>query len=138
MIIIYGSADDLVVVEGCPGAGAFFAPAGRPDQIAWRGDLVGPDGDQLRVHLFYDGCWHAGIGQVRPYVPLPPWSVRLTSGGAPVTNGQTRTARLNPGHSGALLIDAPAATRLTNIRSLPARASGSSRVPRGTNGRPEP
>lgn len=132
MIIIYGASDDLVEVEGCPGAGKFAARAGQPGQIAWQGDLVGPNGDQMHIHLFYDGCWHAGAGQVHAHMPLPPWSVRLTSGSVPAIDGPSRTARLYPAHSVALLIDAPAATRLTNIWPLPAKDLNTTRLQGGT------
>jgi hypothetical protein len=122
MIIIYGASDHLVEVEGCLGADEFSASSGQTDQIAWRGDLVGPDGDQMRVHLFYDGCWHPGVGQVGQDVPLPPWPVSLISGcGVSATDARAGVARLYPANSVALLIDAPAATRLTNMWPSPAK-----------------
>jgi len=122
MIIIYGAFDDRVEVEGCRCADEFTVHAPRADQVAWRGDLIGPDGDQMRVHLFYDGCWHPGVGQVGRDVPLPPWPVRFVAGGVPgAADARTARARLYPAHSVALCVDAPASTRLANVWPSPAR-----------------
>jgi hypothetical protein len=120
MIIIYGVSDHLVEVEGCKGADQFSVHKGQVSQIAWRGDLVGPTGEQMRVHLFYDGCWHPGVGQVNGDVPLPAWPLTLTQGaGASAYPGRPALARLYPAHSVVLLIDAPAATRLTKVWPSP-------------------
>jgi len=122
VIIIHGASDRVVEVEGCKGADEFTAHKGKATEIAWRGDLIGPDGDQMRIHLFYDGCWHPGVGQVEEDVPLPPWPLRLAQdGGLPAAEARAGTARLYPAHSVALCIDAPAATRLTNVWPSPAK-----------------
>ena len=56
MITIYGASDDLVEVEGCKGAGEFCTDD-------WQGELVAPDGSQMRVYARYDA---AGAGRSAP------------------------------------------------------------------------
>jgi hypothetical protein len=105
MITIYGAGDDLVEVDGCDGAGEF--PTGH-----WQGDLAPPgEVEQMRVHCWYDddGCWQVGVGQVIEDNPLPPWPITITQ--APAMNPD------NAGYSALLSIDAPAGTRLVNVRA---------------------
>jgi hypothetical protein len=102
MITIYGASDDLVEVDGCEGADEFGVDR-------WHGDLIAPDGSQMRVHCWYgdNGCWQVGVGQVDEDVQLPAWPVTITQ--APAMNPD------NPGYSALLTIDAPEGTRLANI-----------------------
>lgn len=95
-IEVYGASDDLVEVEGCKGADEFSWYKG-----IWRGDLVAPNGESVRIHVFYDGCWHVSVGQVDEDVKLPPW---------PMTFKQEAA-----GYSVVLEISAPDDTRLTNV-----------------------
>lgn len=107
MITIYGTSDDLVEVGGCEGADEFSVD----DEDRWQGDLVAPGGaEQMRVHCWYDrdGCWQVGLGQVLDDVQLPAWPVTITQ--APAMHPA------NPGYSALLSIDAPAGTRLENVR----------------------
>jgi hypothetical protein len=111
MITFYGASDDLVEVEGCKGADEFSTYEGKLHQIAWQGDLVGPDGSQMRVFAYYDGCWAFGVGQVDEDVELPPWRLSLSQGG-PLT---AEAAHPTSAYSVVLSVDAPEATRLTNV-----------------------
>lgn len=95
-IEMYGASDDLVEVEGCKGADEFQHYKG-----IWRGDLVAPDGDSLRVHIFYDGCWHVSAGQVDEEINFPDWPMSFRQEAA--------------GYSVVLTIEAPDGTRLTNV-----------------------
>lgn len=95
LITITGASDDLVEVEGCKGADEFTYPSQGP----WRGDLVAPDGAQLRVHVMFDGCWHVSVGQVDEDVSLPDW---------PMTFSQSSK------YATELCLEAPDGTRLTN------------------------
>jgi hypothetical protein len=96
---IYGASDDLVEVSGCKGADEFYISG---DQ--WHGELVAPDGEQLAVHVGYSaaGCWWVGVSQVDETVKLPSW---------PITVSQHEN-----GYSALMRIEAPDATRLTNVK----------------------
>lgn len=96
LIKINGGSDDLVEVEGCTGGDEFTYPSKGP----WRGDLIAPNGESVRLHVFYDGCWHVSVGQVAEEIQLPDW---------PMSFAQERS-----GYSVLLLIEAPDGTRLTN------------------------
>lgn len=94
-ITITGGSDDLVEVEGCKGADEFTYPSKGP----WRGDLIAPDGGQLRVHVMYDGCWHVSAGQVDDGVLLPDWPISFRQGSS---------------YAVEMVVEAPDGTRLTN------------------------
>ncbi|WP_166344978.1 hypothetical protein [Phytoactinopolyspora limicola] len=101
-ILIYGASDDLVEVQGCRGAEEFS----HYDQGPWRADLIAPNGEQMRVHVLFDGCWHVAVGQVDEDVPLPQWPLRFEQG---------QRGDGSPGYSVVLCVDAPDGTRLTNV-----------------------
>lgn len=105
LITFYGASDDLVEVDGCEGADEFNHYSGAP----WRGTLVAPDGAAMVVHLFYDDCWHVGVGQVDEDQPLPSWPLVFASG--PGGGSQI------PKYSTALTVDAPDGTRLENTHT---------------------
>ena len=105
MITIYGASDDLVEVDGCEGADEFSSDN-------WSADLQGPDPDgTMHVSCWYDinGCWQVGVGQSDESIQLPVWPITITQ--QPAMNPD------NDGYSVRLSIDAPAGTRLTNIKS---------------------
>ncbi len=97
-ITIYGASDDLIEVAGCKGADEFNAYGNA--LAMWGGDLIAPDGTQLRVYAIYDGCWHFSVGQVDEDVRLPSWPVAIE--------------QEERGYSTRLRIEAPDGTRLTN------------------------
>lgn len=101
MITIYGASDDLVEVAGCKGADEFNVDGTGSGPLMWRGDLVAPDGGQMRLYGLYDGCWHFSVGQVDEDFPLPSWPCTL--------------AQHERGYSVEVSIDAPEHTRLTNV-----------------------
>lgn len=95
-IRINGASDDLVEVAGCKGADEFTYPSQGP----WRGDLIAPDGGQLRLHVFLsDGCWQVAVGQVDENVALPDWPLSF---------------RQESSYAVELAVEAPDGTRLTN------------------------
>lgn len=98
MITIYGASDDLIEVEGCDGADEFNSYERGP--VMWRGDLIAPDGDAMRVHALYDGCWSVAVGQVDEDKPLPDWDIDVFQEGH---------------YSTGVKIDAPQGTRLANV-----------------------
>lgn len=80
MIVTFsGSSDDLVEVDGCPGADEFtvYGLANGGALVYWKGDLVGPDNRGLRVYAIYDGCWHFSVGPISEDDPLPDWAVTV-------------------------------------------------------------
>jgi hypothetical protein len=103
MITIYGASDDLVEVAGCEGADEF-------NSDDWQGDLIAPDGSQMRVYCQYrlNGTWSVGVGQVDEELQLPGWPVTITQ--APAMNPD------NPGYGALLTIDAPQGTYLANVK----------------------
>lgn len=100
-IVIYGASDDLVEIEGCEGADEFSVY-----DETWRGDLIAPNGEAIRVHLIYDGCWHVALGQVIEDVQFPDWPVRYS---------QQKRHDGSDGYSARVEIDAPEGTCLTNV-----------------------
>lgn len=98
MITIYGASDDLIEVEGCEGADEFNSYEHGP--VMWRGDLIAPDGDALRVHALYGGCWSVAVGQVDEDRPLPDWDIDVFQEGR---------------YSTGVKVDAPQGTRLVNV-----------------------
>lgn len=96
-ITVSGASDDLVEFEGHISDEFTVLPNDH-----WTGDLVAPNGEQLRVHAHYDGCWSVGVGQTDEDIPLPPWSLSLA---------QHRSTD----YSTALTIEAPDGTELLNI-----------------------
>lgn len=102
MITIYGASGDLVEVAGCEGADEF-------NSDDWHGDLIAPDGSQMRVYAEYgagDGteCWRIGVSQTSDDWELPGWPVTITQ--APAMNPD------NAGYSPLLSVDAPEGTWL--------------------------
>ena len=112
MITIYGASDDLVEVDGCEGADEFYVANVDDGKVCWHGDLVAPGGtEQLRARAIYDdGVWSIALGQTDDGVPFPAW--RNDTEQAPRTD-----------YSAAVVIDAPAGTRLTNVWPEPQRQS---------------
>lgn len=107
MITVYGASDDLIEVDGCKGADEFNAYG---DPTNWHGDLIAPDGSQMRIMASYErnGCWSVGACQVDEDVPFPAWPVTI------------RAARdREPRYTAVMEIDAPEGTRLTNIHPSP-------------------
>jgi hypothetical protein len=104
-ICIHGASDDGVIVEGCPGADEFDAY--ELSAVAWRGDLIAPGGDAMRVHAVFDGgCWSFAIGQADDVIPFPEWPVRIRQ-------------HTNRDYSVLVEIDAPPGTRLDNVSPKP-------------------
>jgi hypothetical protein len=103
-ITIYGASDDLVEIGGIDG----LECDGEFNSDDWQGDLIAPDGTQMRVYCQYrlGGCWSVGVGQVDEELQLPGWPVSVTQ--APAMNPD------NPGYSALLTIDAPDGTRLAS------------------------
>lgn len=107
MIEISGASDDLVEVSGSINEEFYTDGEDR-----WQADLVAPGGtEQMQVHCWYDtsGCWQVGVGQTTEEIQLPTWPISITQ--APPLNPDNHT-----GYSALLSIDAPAGTRLENIR----------------------
>lgn len=104
MITIYGASDDLVEVDGCPGADEFNVY--RTDgAIMWHGDFVASGthaSEQMRVYAIFDSCWHFSVGQVHEDLPVPDW-------------GNIIQQAPDCAYSAILSIEAPEGTRLTNI-----------------------
>jgi hypothetical protein len=104
VIRFYGASDDLIEVEGCPGADEFNSYEKR---YMWHGDLIAPGGrESMRIHAIYDGCWAFAIGQTGESVPLPDWPVHFT---------QSYRGDGTPGYSAVLDVEAPEGTRLDNV-----------------------
>lgn len=97
-ITFYGASDDVIEVEGCEGADEFNS---YERNSMWHGDLVTADA-AIRIHVFYDGCWHVSVGQADEAIPLPDWPIKIS---------QHRSLP----YSALLEIDAPDSTRLTNV-----------------------
>ena len=95
-IQIYGASDDLIEVAGCEGAGEFNT------RLTWHGDLIAPGGEAMRIHVFYDGCWHVAVGQADEGIPLPPWPVSFVQ-------------HPDIGYSVLASVSAPDGTRLDNV-----------------------
>jgi hypothetical protein len=104
LITIYGASDDLIEVEGCKGGDEFNSTEDGP--LMWRGDLIAPDGGQMRVHAILDDCWSFAVGQADDSLPLPPW---------PLTIDQQILEGGKLAYTVEVTIDAPEGTRLTNV-----------------------
>lgn len=98
-IRISGASDDLIEIDGLEDQDEINV-SGKTKH--WSGDLVAGNGEQLRVHANFDGCWAFGIGQVDEDHPLPFWSVNI----APNHESD---------HSVLLLIEAPGDTTLVPV-----------------------
>lgn len=101
IIKVSGYSDDLVEVEGCKGADEFEYPS----KGLWRGDLIAPNGESMRVHVFYDECWHVSFGQVAEGIPFP-------EGWVFAWENQEKL------YAVTAVINAPEGTRLTNVGVL--------------------
>lgn len=99
LIYVYGASDDLVEIEGCKGADEF-------NTDKFRGDLIAPNGESMRIHVAYggSGTWHIGAGQVDPDIAFPEWPMALS--------------QHESGYSVQLTLEAPEGTRLTNIKDF--------------------
>ena len=106
-IRIYGASDDLVEVEGCPGADEFNSY--ESTIVMWRGDLRAPDGSFMRVHALYDGCWSFAPGMVGEDHPFPAWPFMIT----PHQGFEDSTFKVP--YTVLLEIDAPDGTELVNV-----------------------
>jgi hypothetical protein len=99
-IRIYGASDDLIEVEGCEGADEFNSY--QPGPVMWSGNLRAPDGEQMRAHVVFDGCWSIALGQVDEADPLPEWPISIRQ-------------HTNTHYSTMVEIDAPDGTVLENV-----------------------
>lgn len=72
-VTFYGASDDLIEVDGCPGADEFNRISGN-----WSGILASGT-DQMAVHVDYrpPGVWSVGASQVDEGHPVPDWPVRF-------------------------------------------------------------
>ncbi|MDJ0403970.1 hypothetical protein QNA23_10795 [Rhodococcus erythropolis] len=94
--VFYGESDDCIEVGG-PVREEFYADRdGR-----WSGTLTNGK-HQLRVTLWFDGCWHAAVGQTDEEHPLPTWGIGI---------GQHTTDKGDQ-YSARLIVSAPAGTVL--------------------------
>jgi hypothetical protein len=98
-IRIYGASDDLIEVEGCENADEFNSYEKGP--AVWRGDLRAPNGEVMRAHAVFDGCWSVALGQADEE-PMPTW---------PISIQQHRSIT----YSVMAEIDAPDGTVLENV-----------------------
>lgn len=79
-VTIYGASDDLVEVEGVPGADEFGAYSSRA-HVGYFELISESTMGRLRVHCIYDGCWHFSFGQVEEGDPWPQWPISTTFDG---------------------------------------------------------
>ncbi len=101
-ISIYGVDTACVIIEGCDGGEEHYSYEQGVRRARWRGDLVAPCGDMLRVYALFDGCWHFSVGQAGRSSPIPAWPRAIV---------QHPTVS----YSALLEIEAPLGTGLTNI-----------------------
>ena len=75
-VSFYGASDDLIEVDGIPGADEFAALDQSPEGMA--GSFV--VGGKIRVRAYYDqrGVWGFSVSQVTDAVPLPDWPIRIS------------------------------------------------------------
>lgn len=75
---IYGASDDLVETDGVNGCDEFNVnPQG---ESGYAGTFVLSGGGQtMKIHAFYDGCWHFSPAQLDEGVDLPAWPMRITA-----------------------------------------------------------
>lgn len=69
--IFWGSSDDLIEVQGVPGADEFCNA--RDDIVKG----VFHIGGQLQIIALYDGCWSFSVGKVDEDVDWPDWPIRI-------------------------------------------------------------
>jgi hypothetical protein len=100
-ILVSGASDDLIEIDGdIRKEFPLGIESVRNMSIGiWRGDFIAPNGEQARVYVIFDGCWHVSVGQVDEAVPLPNWEFAFNQ----VSE-----------HSVQLEFDPPDGTRLTN------------------------
>lgn len=105
MITVSGASDDLIEIDGdivkeFP-LGINTAVRNMNGVNVWRGDFIAPNGEQARVYVIYDGCWHVSAGQVDEDVPFPfDWEWDFMAG--------------DRNYVTALTFHPPEGTRLTN------------------------
>jgi len=104
-ISVYGAGDECVIVEGCQGGDEHYSYEHGIRRARWRGDLVAPCGEALRVYALFDGCWHLSIGQSDRSTPIPDWPRAIV---------QHPTVP----YSALLEIEAPIGTVLANVWPL--------------------
>jgi hypothetical protein len=102
-VVVSGASDDLIEIE--LGDKSMEFPMGSERGYGqlqyWQGDFIAPDGEQARVFVIYDGCWHASAGQVDEDVQFPEdWGFQHIRGDRDYVT--------------ALHFSAPDGTRLTN------------------------
>jgi len=71
-ITFYGSSDDLIEIEGAPGADEYYADTDREEP---EGRFI--VGGKILVMALYDknGCWSFSLGQLHEDVPFPDWPI---------------------------------------------------------------
>ena len=99
-VTIYGASDDLIEVEGVPGADEFNVYSDK--KVCATLLLHHAEEEQMAVHAVYDGCWSFAVAQVDEEHPLPAWPVRV---------GQS----LGVPYSTQLEIDVPDGTVLARV-----------------------
>jgi hypothetical protein len=75
VVTIYGASDDLVEIDGCPGADEFGAFQPDDKNLVHASFVLG---GQMRIRALYDGCWSFAVGQVDEAILLPDWPVTTT------------------------------------------------------------
>ncbi|MGI5223555.1 hypothetical protein [Actinoallomurus sp. CA-142502] len=73
-IRIYGASDDAIELRGDIVEELYTYETGP---VVWRGELRAPDGDTMRVHALFDGCWAIAVGQVDEDTSLLAWPVTI-------------------------------------------------------------
>jgi len=75
-ITIFGASDDLIEIDGVPGADEFCKPAG-----AWVGVIEAPNGDTALVFVDYrdNGCWTTALGLFDEDYKFPNWKITTSN-----------------------------------------------------------
>lgn len=101
-IIVNGSSDDLVDIDGCEGGDEFNCS--EPGSVKLTGNFIAPDGSSARLIAIYDekgfyssGTWSFALGLINEDASWCEWPVNL------------RPSQLNS-YSMELVIDAPEGT----------------------------
>lgn len=102
----YGASDDLVEVEGIPGADEFWCDT-TCAPFAYATFVVG---GKVRVRAIYDGCWSFAVGQVDEDLELPAWPIRITQ-------------HADPSYSVLLEIDVPDDTSVMRVECAACEAA---------------
>ncbi len=78
-ILISGSSDDLVEIEGVEGADEFSLGTGD----GWTGILEAPNGETALVYVDYrpGGTWTVALGQFEEDYKLPAWPQSFVADG---------------------------------------------------------